>query len=135
MGVWACVCRFNNGLGSGLDGGHYRAYVNGTLEIKRALPEDQGTYTCVASNIMGKVEIQVRLEVKGQSVSQAFLSKVIFVLCPAVGHLHEKAHGLSMNIVTLATAHNELKNATKRIHLKVPGKHSTGAKPMTVMLL
>ncbi|XP_042563799.1 neurofascin homolog (chicken) a isoform X5 [Clupea harengus] len=55
---------FKNGLGSGLDGGHYRAYVNGTLEIKRALPEDQGTYTCVASNIMGKVEIQVRLEVK-----------------------------------------------------------------------
>uniref|UniRef100_A0A3P8XFB3 Neural cell adhesion molecule L1 n=1 Tax=Esox lucius TaxID=8010 RepID=A0A3P8XFB3_ESOLU len=55
---------FKNGQGSGLDGGHYRVYINGTLEIKRALAEDQGTYTCVASNILGKEENQVRLEVK-----------------------------------------------------------------------
>ncbi|XP_048110074.1 neurofascin homolog (chicken) a isoform X12 [Alosa alosa] len=55
---------FKNGLGSGLDGGHYRVYVNGSLEIKRALAEDQGTYTCVASSILGKAENQVRLEVK-----------------------------------------------------------------------
>ncbi|KAJ8400197.1 hypothetical protein AAFF_G00398910 [Aldrovandia affinis] len=55
---------FKNGLGSGLDGGHYRVYINGTLEITRVRPEDQGTYTCVASNILGKVENQVRLEVK-----------------------------------------------------------------------
>ncbi|XP_056125849.1 neurofascin homolog (chicken) a isoform X11 [Rhinichthys klamathensis goyatoka] len=55
---------FKNGLGSGLDGGQYKLYPNGTLEINQARPEDQGTYTCVASNILGKMENQVRLEVK-----------------------------------------------------------------------
>uniref|UniRef100_A0A8C7N685 Neurofascin homolog (chicken) a n=1 Tax=Oncorhynchus kisutch TaxID=8019 RepID=A0A8C7N685_ONCKI len=55
---------FKNGQGSGLDGGHYRVYINGTLEIKRARAEDQGTYTCVATNILGTEENQVRLEVK-----------------------------------------------------------------------
>ncbi|KAL0978112.1 hypothetical protein UPYG_G00166040 [Umbra pygmaea] len=55
---------FKNGQGSGLDGGHYRVYKNGTLEIKRALAEDQATYTCVAANRLGKEENQVRLEVK-----------------------------------------------------------------------
>ncbi|XP_051529177.1 neurofascin homolog (chicken) a isoform X12 [Myxocyprinus asiaticus] len=55
---------FKNGLGSGLDGGQYKLYHNGTLEITQARPEDQGTYTCVASNILGQMENQVRLEVK-----------------------------------------------------------------------
>ncbi|XP_030585575.1 neurofascin homolog (chicken) a isoform X2 [Archocentrus centrarchus] len=55
---------FKNGQGSGLDGGQYRVYINGTLEIKRARAEDEGTYTCVASSIMGTAENQVRLEVK-----------------------------------------------------------------------
>ncbi|XP_026162932.1 neurofascin homolog (chicken) a isoform X5 [Mastacembelus armatus] len=55
---------FKNGQGSGLDGGQYRVYINGTLEIKRARPEDEGTYTCVANSILGKAENQVRLEVK-----------------------------------------------------------------------
>ncbi|XP_061076470.1 neurofascin homolog (chicken) a [Conger conger] len=55
---------FKNGQGSGLDGGHYRVYINGTLEIRRLRPEDQGTYTCVASSILGKAENQVHLEVK-----------------------------------------------------------------------
>lgn len=62
------VYRFQNGLGSGLDGGQYRAHINGTLEIKRARAEDEGTYTCVASSILGKAENQVRLEVKGQTL-------------------------------------------------------------------
>ncbi|XP_062402310.1 neurofascin homolog (chicken) a isoform X3 [Sardina pilchardus] len=55
---------FKNGLGSGLDGGYYRVHANGSLEIRRTLGEDQGTYTCVASSILGKAENQVRLEVK-----------------------------------------------------------------------
>ncbi|XP_061582536.1 neurofascin homolog (chicken) a isoform X5 [Cololabis saira] len=55
---------FKNGQGSGLDGGHYRVHINGSLEIKRAQTEDEGTYTCVANSILGKVENQVRLEVK-----------------------------------------------------------------------
>ncbi|XP_072521577.1 neurofascin homolog (chicken) a isoform X11 [Salminus brasiliensis] len=55
---------FKNGLGIVLDGVKYRLHNNGTLEIKRARPEDQGTYTFVASNILGKAEDQVRLEVK-----------------------------------------------------------------------
>ncbi|TDH13532.1 hypothetical protein EPR50_G00033980 [Perca flavescens] len=55
---------FKNGQGSGLDGGHYRVYINGTLEIKRARAEDEGTYTCVANSILGSAENQVRLEVK-----------------------------------------------------------------------
>lgn len=61
------VFRFKNGQGSGLDGGQYRAYINGTLEIRRARVEDEGTYTCVANSILGKAENQVRLEVKGQT--------------------------------------------------------------------
>nr|XP_019959869.1 PREDICTED: neurofascin isoform X18 [Paralichthys olivaceus] len=58
---------FKNGQGSGLDGGQYRVYINGTLEIKRARAEDEGTYTCVANSILGKAENQVRLEVKEQT--------------------------------------------------------------------
>ncbi|XP_076606180.1 neurofascin homolog (chicken) a isoform X14 [Chaetodon auriga] len=55
---------FKNGQGSGLDGGQYRVYINGTLEIKRARSEDEGTYTCVANSILGTAENQVLLEVK-----------------------------------------------------------------------
>ncbi|XP_065097435.1 neurofascin homolog (chicken) a isoform X24 [Paramisgurnus dabryanus] len=55
---------FKNGQGSGLDGGQYKLYHNGTLEITQARPEDQGTYTCVATNILGQVNNQVHLEVK-----------------------------------------------------------------------
>ncbi|XP_063767211.1 neurofascin homolog (chicken) a isoform X10 [Eleginops maclovinus] len=55
---------FKNGQGSGLDGGHYHVYVNGTLEIIRARMEDQGTYTCVARSMLGKADNQVHLEVK-----------------------------------------------------------------------
>ncbi|XP_076012531.1 neurofascin homolog (chicken) a isoform X2 [Genypterus blacodes] len=58
---------FKNGQGSGLDGGQYRVYINGTLEIKWPTVEDEGTYTCVARNLMGKAENQVRLEVKAQT--------------------------------------------------------------------
>ncbi|XP_029359082.1 neurofascin homolog (chicken) a isoform X3 [Echeneis naucrates] len=55
---------FKNGQGSGLDGGQYRVYINGTLEIKQARAEDAGTYTCVANSILGSANKQVHLEVK-----------------------------------------------------------------------
>ena len=60
------VVRFKNGQGSNLDGGNYHVYENGSLEIKMIRKEDQGIYTCVATNILGKAENQVRLEVKGK---------------------------------------------------------------------
>ncbi|XP_046730782.1 neurofascin homolog (chicken) a isoform X5 [Silurus meridionalis] len=55
---------FKNGQGIVPNGGKYILHENGTLEIKRVRPEDEGTYTFVASNILGKAEDQVRLEVK-----------------------------------------------------------------------
>ncbi|XP_062870965.1 neurofascin [Trichomycterus rosablanca] len=51
------------GMGS-LQGGHYRVYSNGTLEIKRTKLQDQGAYVCVASNVIGRDEMQIQLEVK-----------------------------------------------------------------------
>ncbi|KAG9485485.1 hypothetical protein GDO78_008524 [Eleutherodactylus coqui] len=56
--------RFKNGQGSNLDGGNYRVHENGTLEISVVRKEDQGKYTCVATNILGNAENTVRLEVK-----------------------------------------------------------------------
>ncbi|KAG7221561.1 hypothetical protein INR49_017092 [Caranx melampygus] len=47
-----------------LEGNRFRTFSNGTLEIKRTQMEDQGTYSCVVSNIAGRDETQVRIEVK-----------------------------------------------------------------------
>ncbi|XP_072280961.1 neurofascin isoform X17 [Pyxicephalus adspersus] len=55
---------FKNGQGSNLDGGNYRVHENGTLEISTVRKEDQGKYTCVATNILGNAENTVKLEVK-----------------------------------------------------------------------
>lgn len=51
-----------------MDGGYCIVHSNGTLEITRAQLEDEGTYTCVANNLLGKAENQVRLEVKGKTL-------------------------------------------------------------------
>lgn len=53
-------------------------HENGTLEIKRVRPEDQGTYTFVASNILGKAEDQVRLEVKGEHLKSKSIELFYF---------------------------------------------------------
>ncbi|XP_005989278.1 neurofascin homolog (chicken) a isoform X2 [Latimeria chalumnae] len=58
---------FKNGQGSNLDGGNYRAFDNGSLDILRTRKDDQGIYTCVATNILGKAENQVRLEIKDRT--------------------------------------------------------------------
>ncbi|XP_075897873.1 neurofascin [Nelusetta ayraudi] len=47
-----------------LEGNRYKTHANGTLEIKRIQTEDQGTYLCVVSNVAGREESQVRVEVK-----------------------------------------------------------------------
>ncbi|KAM6977591.1 neurofascin [Aplochiton taeniatus] len=47
-----------------LEGSHFSIHSNGTVEIKHVRIEDQGTYLCVVSNIAGREENQVRLEVK-----------------------------------------------------------------------
>ncbi|XP_061488186.1 neurofascin isoform X9 [Rhineura floridana] len=58
---------FKNGQGSTLMAGNYIVHENGTLEIIMARKEDQGTYTCVATNLLGKAQNQVRLEIKDQT--------------------------------------------------------------------
>ncbi len=50
-----------------LEGNRFKTHSNGTLEIKRIQVEDQGTYLCIVSNIAGRDENQVRIEVKGES--------------------------------------------------------------------
>ncbi|KAK2851707.1 hypothetical protein Q5P01_007983 [Channa striata] len=47
-----------------LEGNRFKTHSNGTLEIKRIRAEDQGTYLCVVSNVAGRDENQVRIEVK-----------------------------------------------------------------------
>eukprot|EP00061_Rhincodon_typus_P011623 g36786.t1 len=65
---------FKDGQGNNLYGGNYIIHDNGTLELRRARKVDEGTYTCVATNILGKAENRVRLEVK------AALEKVVVVV-------------------------------------------------------
>ncbi|XP_059383537.1 neurofascin-like isoform X1 [Carassius carassius] len=51
------------GLGP-LEGGRHRILPNGTLEIRNTKLQDQGSYVCVASNVIGRDEKEVQLEVK-----------------------------------------------------------------------
>ncbi|KAJ8371340.1 hypothetical protein SKAU_G00113680 [Synaphobranchus kaupii] len=55
---------FKDGHSAGLSGGQYKTLPNGTLEIRRARTEDQGSYSCVATSRVGRAENHVRLEVK-----------------------------------------------------------------------
>lgn len=64
-----CPCFFlhRSKYGQGnLEGNRFKTHSNGTLEIKHIKIEDQGTYVCVVSNIAGRDENQVRVEVKGE---------------------------------------------------------------------
>lgn len=49
-----------------LEGNRFKTHRNGTLEIKSIEVADQGTYLCVVSNVAGRDENQVRIEVKGE---------------------------------------------------------------------
>lgn len=55
-----------------LEGNRFKTHGNGTLEIKRIRMEDEGTYLCVISNIAGRDEDQVRVEVKGQDFRHTY---------------------------------------------------------------
>uniref|UniRef100_A0A8C4ZD09 Neurofascin n=1 Tax=Gadus morhua TaxID=8049 RepID=A0A8C4ZD09_GADMO len=48
-----------------LEGHRFRTHSNGTLEIKQIRLEDTGTYMCIVTNIAGRDESQIRVEVKG----------------------------------------------------------------------
>ncbi|KAL1021027.1 hypothetical protein UPYG_G00007780 [Umbra pygmaea] len=52
-----------HGLGN-LEGNRFQVHSNGTLQIKVTRMEDQGTYLCVVSNVAGRDENEVKLEVK-----------------------------------------------------------------------
>ncbi|KAK7915797.1 hypothetical protein WMY93_011558 [Mugilogobius chulae] len=49
-------------------GNRFKTHRNGTLQINRIRIEDQGTYVCVVSNIAGRDESQVQVEVKEPTV-------------------------------------------------------------------
>uniref|UniRef100_A0A3B4AIR3 Neurofascin n=1 Tax=Periophthalmus magnuspinnatus TaxID=409849 RepID=A0A3B4AIR3_9GOBI len=51
-----------------LEGNRFKTHRNGTLQINRIRIEDQGTYLCVVSNIAGREESQVQVEVKEPTV-------------------------------------------------------------------
>lgn len=48
------------------EGSRYSILSNGTLEIKSTKLQDQGTYHCIASNVIGQDEMETELEVKGE---------------------------------------------------------------------
>ncbi|XP_055044422.2 neurofascin isoform X2 [Misgurnus anguillicaudatus] len=56
--------RWSKGVTGSLGGGHYRVLPNGTLEIQNTRMQDQGTYVCTASNVIGQDQKEVQLEVK-----------------------------------------------------------------------
>lgn len=95
-----CSSRFKNGQGIAPNVGKYSLHENGTLEIKRVRPEDQGTYTFVASNILGKAEDQVRLEVKGEE------SKIKYYKIVQINKvLMSRQSSKSVNSVQMFTPH------------------------------
>lgn len=63
MGFFPCRSKYGQG---NLEGNRFKTHSNGTLEIKSTEVVDQGTYLCVVSNVAGRDENQVRIEVKGE---------------------------------------------------------------------
>ncbi|KAL2104019.1 hypothetical protein ACEWY4_000887 [Coilia grayii] len=64
FGAPAPELRWSKGAVGTLEGGRYKVYKNGTLEIRKTRLDDQGMYMCTVSNIIGRDENQITLEVK-----------------------------------------------------------------------
>lgn len=77
VSLWAHIHRSKYGQGT-LEGNRFKTHHNGTLEIKRIRIEDQGTYLCVVSNIAGRDESQVQIEVKGKVTSSHQFTQMLF---------------------------------------------------------
>ncbi|XP_031421988.1 neurofascin [Clupea harengus] len=64
FGAPAPALHWSKGAMGTLEGGRYKVYRNGTLEIRKTRVDDQGVYVCIVSNLMGRDENQIQLEVK-----------------------------------------------------------------------
>lgn len=87
LSVCACASLKNRtkyGQGN-LEGNRFKTHSNGTLEIKRLRIEDQGTYLCIVSNIAGRDESQVRIEVKGEVHINSY--QECFSIYPQINHI------------------------------------------------
>uniref|UniRef100_A0A673HYW8 Neural cell adhesion molecule L1 n=1 Tax=Sinocyclocheilus rhinocerous TaxID=307959 RepID=A0A673HYW8_9TELE len=69
-----CQALSKGGLGT-LEGSRHMILPNGTLEIRNTKLQDQGSYVCVASNVIGRDEKEVQLEVKGQYLEKFLMTK------------------------------------------------------------
>ncbi|XP_028848889.1 LOW QUALITY PROTEIN: neurofascin [Denticeps clupeoides] len=56
--------KWSKGAVGSLEGGRFKVFKNGTLEIRRTKLDDEGTYFCVVSNVLGREEKQIVLDVK-----------------------------------------------------------------------
>lgn len=50
------------------DRAHYSLSPDGTLTVRQVALNDEGVYTCVASNVVGQDEADVQLQVQGEAV-------------------------------------------------------------------
>lgn len=60
-------------------GKHYPVSADGSLALRSVELEDEGTYTCTATNTAGRDEVGVQLLVQGESSSSSNVLKVKFV--------------------------------------------------------
>uniref|UniRef100_A0A803SVT3 Neurofascin n=1 Tax=Anolis carolinensis TaxID=28377 RepID=A0A803SVT3_ANOCA len=114
---------FKNGQGSTLHGGNYKAHENGTLEIIRARKEDQGTYTCVATNLLGKAQNQV---LRILQIVEISVSRDCFQLQQEYTWIKKEDDGLTIYGVSekdqgyyTCVASTELDKDTARAHLTI----------------
>lgn len=52
-----------------------RQFKERNFEIKETMFEDRGTYTCTAENLLGRIELSVKVTVEGANILK-------FLVCP-----------------------------------------------------